>query len=51
MVTEPVTVSANANSAGNVAPTLPIVAPPVVQTPPDDDLPKPKAYSRMDTRV
>ena len=30
VVTEPVTVSANANSAGNVAPTVSIVAPPVV---------------------
>ena len=55
-VVEPQTVSAN--SAGNVAPTIPIVAPPVVQTQPDDDLPSleqrtatRKAYACMDTRV
>ena len=38
VVTEPVTVSANVNSAGDVATTGPIVAPPVVQTQTDDDL-------------
>ena len=54
-MTEPQTVSAN--SAGYVAPTVPIVAPPVVQAQPDDDLPSleqrtatRKAYVRMDTR-
>ena len=58
MVTEPVTVSANAHSAGNVSQTIPIVAPPVVQIQTDDDLPcleqrtaTRMAYARMDTRV
>ena len=57
-MTEPVTAVANENSAGNVAPTVPIVAPPVVQNQLNDDLPSlehrtatRKAYAPMDTRV
>ena len=58
VVTEPVTAVANANSAGNVSPTVPIVASPVVQNLLDDDLPRleqrtatRKTYARVDTRV